>query len=211
MSPQHINQFFERFAKENPHPKTELYYTTPFNLLIAVVLSAQMTDKGVNKVTQTLFEHIKTPQDIIHMGGVHLEQHLRTINLFRTKIKHIVAFSRLLIDEYQSQVPHTLADLVRLPGVGVKTANVILNIIYGHMTIAVDTHIFRVSNRTGLAPGKTPAAVEKKLNEVVPEGFKYNAHHWLILHGRYVCKARTPLCPTCIVRDLCAYPNKTKY
>lgn len=210
MSPTDVLEFFQRLAEKNPHPTTELYYTTPFNLLVAVVLSAQMTDKGVNKVTSTLFDQITSPQDILDMGLPTLEQHLKTIGLFRTKAKHLMALSHIILHDFGGQVPSTLNDLIRLPGVGVKTANVILNIVYGIPTIAVDTHIFRVSNRTGLAKGRTPLEVEKKLNVVVPKEYKYNAHHWLILHGRYVCKARTPLCPTCIVRDLCAYPDKTK-
>lgn len=210
MSPAHITLFFERLANENPHPKTELYYTTPFNLLVAVVLSARMTDKGVNKVTRSLFDQIKTPEDVVGMEPTTLEHHFKTIGLYRTKTKNIISLAHLLIENYHGQVPRTLDELIQLPGVGIKTANVILNILYHQPTIAVDTHIFRVSNRTGLAGGKTPEAVGKTLDKVVPERFKPNAHHWLILHGRYVCKARTPLCPSCIVRDLCAYPEKTK-
>jgi endonuclease-3 len=210
MTPQKVKEFFARLQKQNPEPKGELEYTNPYTLLVAVVLSAQATDTGVNKATRALFQAVKTPEDMVALGEDSLKKYIKTIGLFNTKAKNIIALSQQLVAEYHSEVPRTREDLVRLPGVGRKTANVVLNIAFGQPTIAVDTHLFRVSNRTGLAPGKTPEKVEEKLLKVVPKEYLRHAHHWLILHGRYVCKARRPECPVCIVRDLCAYKDKTK-
>ncbi|MEQ8164483.1 MAG: endonuclease III [Alphaproteobacteria bacterium] len=204
-----IETFFARLAKAIPSPKSELQYTTPYTLLVAVVLSAQATDKGVNKATGPLFKVADTPEKMLRLGEAGLKKHIRTIGLFNNKAKNIIALSRRLIDAFGGQVPRERAGLETLPGVGRKTANVVLNIAFGEPTIAVDTHIFRVSNRTGLAPGKTPLAVEQKLEKVTPETYKRHAHHYLILHGRYVCTARKPKCPDCIVRELCAYKEKT--
>ncbi|UCH72816.1 MAG: endonuclease III [Rhodospirillales bacterium] len=204
-----IAEFFRRLEAGNPDPRGELEYINPFTLLVAVVLSAQATDAGVNKATGPLFAVADTPQKMLALGEARLRDYIRTIGLFNTKAKNIIALSRVLIDEHDSAVPRDRAALEKLPGVGRKTANVVLNIAFGEPTIAVDTHIFRVGNRTGLAPGKTPLAVEQKLEKVVPERYKLHAHHWLILHGRYVCKARKPDCPACIVGDLCAYKAKT--
>ena len=204
-----IETFFARLAKAIPSPKSELQYTTPYTLLVAVVLSAQATDKGVNKATGPLFKVADTPEKMLRLGEAGLKKHIRTIGLFDNKAKNIIALSRRLIDAFGGQVPRERAGLETLPGVGRKTANVVLNIAFGEPTIAVDTHIFRVSNRTGLAPGKTPLAVEQKLEKVTPETYKRHAHHYLILHGRYVCTARKPKCPDCIVRELCAYKEKT--
>ena len=196
---------FERFRRQNPHPVTELVYTNNYTLLIAVLLSAQATDKGVNKATKALFEIADTPQKMLALGLDGVYSHIKTIGLYNTKGKNIIALSQLLIDHHDGQVPDTREALEELPGVGRKTANVVLNVAFGQPTMAVDTHIFRVSNRTGLAPGKTPRAVEDQLLKRVPPEFLEHAHHWLILHGRYVCKAQTPMCPTCIIRDLCDY------
>ena len=193
-----------------PTPKTELVYTNPYTLLVAVVLSAQATDKGVNKATESLFRIADTPQKMVRLGEEALIAHVRTIGLFRIKAKNVIALSRILVTEHDGNVPHDRGALERLPGVGRKTANVILNVAFGEPVIAVDTHIFRVANRTGLAPGKTPLAVETKLASAVPEKYRLHAHHWLILHGRYTCVARRPRCPDCIVRDLCRYPEKTQ-
>ncbi len=204
-----IETFFARLAKAIPSPKSELQYTTPYTLLVAVVLSAQATDKGVNKATGPLFKVADTPEKMLRLGEAGLKKHIRTIGLFNNKAKNIIALSRRLIDAFGGQVPRERAGLETLPGVGRKTANVVLNIAFGEPTIAVDTHIFRVSNRTGLAPGKTPHAVEQKLEKVTPETYKRHAHHYLILHGRYVCTARKPKCPDCIVREFCAYKEKT--
>lgn len=204
-----INLFFTRLQEQNPHPTTELHYTTPFELLAAVLLSAQATDVGVNKATAKLFPVANTPEKILALGGDGLENYIKTIGLYRTKAKNLLATCQILISQYQSQVPRTLEALVSLPGVGRKTANVILNTVFGQPTIAVDTHIFRVANRTGLAAGKDVVVVEKKLIKVVPDEFKQDAHHWLILHGRYVCKARKPECEHCILIDLCEYQAKT--
>lgn len=200
---------FERFKAANPRPTTELHYTTPFELLIAVILSAQATDKGVNKATEKLFRSANTPAAILALGEAGLKEHIKTIGLFNSKAKHIIATCRALVECHDGGVPRERAALEALPGVGRKTANVILNTAFGEPTIAVDTHIFRVANRLGLANGKTPLAVEKQLLAAVPEDFRHDAHHWLILHGRYVCVARKPKCPACIVRDLCEYPDKT--
>jgi endonuclease-3 len=200
---------FQRFQAANPKPTTELLYRTPFELLIAVILSAQATDKGVNKATEKLFKVASTPQAILKLGEKGLKDYIKSIGLFNNKAKNILQTCRLLVDKHQGRVPDKREALEELPGVGRKTANVILNTAFGQPTIAVDTHIFRVANRIGLASGKTPLAVEKQLLETVPDEYKHDAHHWLILHGRYVCTARKPQCPTCIIRDLCEYPDKT--
>lgn len=205
-----IEQFFARLQAQNPEPKGELNYTNPYTLLVAVTLSAQATDTGVNKATEKLFQIIKTPQDMLKLGEAGLKKHIRTIGLFNAKAKNVMAAAEILVREYNGIVPDTREELVKLPGVGRKTANVVLNIAFGQPTMAVDTHIFRIGNRTGLAPGKTVDHVEQKLLKVVPDKYMQHAHHWLILHGRYVCKARKPECPTCIVRDLCAFKDKTK-
>ena len=204
-----IEAFFDRLARVLPEPKGELEYVNPYTLLVAVVLSAQATDAGVNKATRPLFELVRTPQEMLALGEEGLKRYIRTIGLFNTKAKNVIALSRALVEEHGGQVPRSRDALETLPGVGRKTANVVLNVAFGEPTIAVDTHIFRVANRTGLAPGKTPRAVEERLEAVVPERRRLHAHHWLILHGRYVCKARKPDCPVCVVRDLCAYEPKT--
>ena len=209
MKPAQVEQFFSRLQKQNPEPRSELEYTNAFTLLVAVVLSAQATDIGVNKATKDLFRIVETPEDMVALGESGLKQHIKTIGLFNTKAKNVIALSEILIREHSSQVPNDRDTLVTLPGVGRKTANVVMNIIFQEPTIAVDTHIFRVSNRTSLAPGKTVEIVEEKLEKVVPDEYRLHAHHWLILHGRYVCKARVPDCPNCIVRDLCAFKEKT--
>ncbi len=203
-----IQEFFTRLRAQNRAPKSELNWINPFTLLVAVVLSAQATDVSVNKATETLFKIADTPEKMLALGVESLKTHIRTIGLYNTKAKNVLALCRMLVDEFGSKVPRVREQLERLPGVGRKTANVVLNVCWGEPTMAVDTHIFRVSNRTGLAPGKTPLAVEKKLLEVVPQEFMTQAHHWLILHGRYVCKARRPDCAKCIVSDLCAYDDK---
>ncbi|HET9399022.1 MAG TPA: endonuclease III, partial [Sphingomicrobium sp.] len=199
-----IFEFFRRLAEANPAPKTELEYVNPYTLLVAVALSAQATDVGVNKATRALFAKVRTPQQMIELGEEGLKAHIKTIGLFNTKAKNVIAAARILVDEFDGEVPRERDKLEKLPGVGRKTANVVLNVAFGQPTIAVDTHIFRVGNRTGLAPGKDPLAVELKLERLVPETFIHGAHHWLILHGRYICKARTPECWHCPVIDLCA-------
>ena len=204
-----VEEVFARFQKAMPEPKGELQYVTPFTLLVAVVLSAQATNSGVNKATPALFKLAPTPEKMVDLGVDKVENLIRTIGLYRTKARNVVALSRKLVEEFGSQVPRSREMLETLPGVGRKTANVVLNTAFGQPTIAVDTHIFRVSNRTGLAPGRDPLAVELSLEKVVPEKYKLHAHHWLILHGRYVCKARKPECPRCIINDLCRYPDKT--
>lgn len=204
-----VIELFSRLRELNPHPTTELVYTTPFELLVAVVLSAQATDVGVNKATRKLFPAANTPQAILDLGEEKLKRYISTIGLYNAKAKNVIALCRILVEQYDSEVPDHREALEALPGVGRKTANVVLNTAFGHHTIAVDTHIFRVANRTGLAPGKDVRAVEDKLEKVVPKEFKQDAHHWLILHGRYVCKARKPDCPQCVVRDLCQYKDKT--
>jgi endonuclease-3 len=209
MTPANVREFFTRLAALDPEPKTELEYATPYQLLIAVVLSAQATDKGVNRATKALFADYPTPQAMDTLGAEGIASYINTIGLYPTKAKNIAALTRQLLVLHDGEVPHDRAALEALPGVGRKTANVVLNIVFGDPTIAVDTHIFRVGNRTGLAPGKTPEAVEQKLMKVVPREFRQHAHHWLILHGRYTCRARTPSCPQCAVRDLCAYKEKT--
>jgi endonuclease-3 len=209
MKPADIDEFFRRLAADNPAPKTELEYINPYTLLVAVVLSAQATDIGVNKATGPLFQIVQTPLQMVELGEEKLRQYIRTIGLFNTKAKNVIRLSEILVAEHGGEVPRKRKDLEALPGVGRKTANVVLNVAFGQTTIAVDTHIFRVSNRTGLARGKTPEEVERKLVRYVPARWKPHAHHWLILHGRYICKARKPDCPACAVRDLCAYPDKT--
>ena len=204
-----IEEAFRRFAAANPDPNTELQHSSPFTLLISVVLSAQATDAGVNKATPALFALADTPAKMVKLGEARVRDLIKTIGLYRTKAKNVIALSRELIDKHGGQVPHDRAALEALPGVGRKTANVVLNVAFGEPTIAVDTHIFRVGNRTGLAVGKTPLDVELKLMQVVPEKYLLHAHHWLILHGRYTCIARRPLCETCIIADLCKWPGKT--
>ncbi|QDX80361.1 endonuclease III [Denitratisoma sp. DHT3] len=202
-------EIFARLAATDPHPVTELEYQTPYQLLVAVVLSAQATDKGVNRAARPLFRAHPTPQAIAALGEEGLAEYIQTIGLYKTKAKNVVALSRLLLERHGGEVPHDRAALEALPGVGRKTANVVLNVVFGEPTIAVDTHIFRVANRTGLAPGKDVRAVEDKLLKFVPPEYRLHAHHWLILHGRYVCKARKPDCPRCPIRDLCEYKDKT--
>jgi endonuclease-3 len=209
MKPADIDEFFHRLASVNPNPKTELNYINPYTLLVAVVLSAQATDVGVNKATADLFKEIQTPQAMIKLGEEGLKKYIKTIGLFNTKAKNIIALSQIIAEKWGGDVPSEREDLESLPGVGRKTANIILNICFGVPTLAVDTHVFRVANRTGMASGKTPEQVEEKLLAVIPKKWLRHAHHWLILHGRYVCKARAPLCPECIVRDLCAFKDKT--
>jgi endonuclease III len=209
MKPRQRSELFARLRAANPHPTTELEYTTPFELLVAVILSAQATDRSVNLATHRLFADANTPESIVALGVAGLCSYVKSIGLYRAKAQNIVAMARLLLDRHGGQVPDRREELEALPGVGRKTANVILNTAFGHATIAVDTHIFRVANRTGLAPGKTVRAVEDKLLEVVPEQYLKDAHHWLILHGRYVCKARRPDCPHCAIEDLCEYRDKT--
>ncbi len=204
-----IEAFFGRLAEADPEPRGELDYINPYTLLVAVVLSAQATDTGVNKATGPLFEAADTPEKMLALGEAKVRDYVKTIGLYNNKAKNIIGLSEILLREHNSEVPRGQSALEALPGVGRKTANVVRNIAFGEPTIAVDTHIFRVGNRTGLAPGKTPLAVEKKLERAVPDERKLHAHHWLILHGRYVCKARKPDCPACIVRDLCAYKAKT--
>ncbi len=204
-----IAEFFDRLATALPEPKGELEYVNAYTLLVAVVLSAQATDVGVNKATRKLFQVADTPEKMLALGEGGLKEHIKTIGLFNSKAKNVIALSRQLLAEHGGEVPQSREALVKLPGVGRKTANVVLNIAFGQETIAVDTHIFRVANRTGLAPGKTVDEVERKLEKAVPKHRRRHAHHWLILHGRYVCKARKPDCPACIVRDLCAYKAKT--
>jgi endonuclease III len=202
---------FSRLRAANPEPRGELEYRTPFELLVAVVLSAQATDKSVNLATRELYPVANTPAAILKLGAPGLEKYVKRIGLYRTKAKNIVATCKLLLERHAGEVPATGEALEQLPGVGRKTANVILNIAFGHPTIAVDTHIFRIANRTGIAPGKDVVAVEKKLQKFVPAEFKQHAHHWLILHGRYVCKARKPECPACLINDLCEYKHKTPH
>jgi endonuclease-3 len=209
MNPKKRIAIFERLRAANPEPRGELEYRNAFELLVAVVLSAQATDKSVNLATRELYAAANTPAAILKLGAAGLETYIKRIGLYRTKAKNILATCKILLDEHAGEVPVTRDALERLPGVGRKTANVILNIAFGHPTIAVDTHIFRVSNRTRIAPGKDVATVEKKLMKLVPDEFKLHAHHWLILHGRYVCKARKPDCPVCLINDLCEYKQKT--
>jgi endonuclease III len=204
-----VEEAFRRFAAANPNPRGELQSVNAYTLLVAVVLSAQATDAGVNKATPALFKLADTPEKMVRLGEARVRSLIKTIGLYRTKAKNVIALSRILVAQHGGAVPHDREALEALPGVGRKTANVVLNIAFGEPTIAVDTHIFRVGNRTGLAVGKTPYDVEMKLNEVVPEKYRLHAHHWLILHGRYTCIARRPLCETCIIADLCKWPGKT--
>ncbi|GLV25475.1 endonuclease III [Sphingobium sp. TomTYG45] len=209
MNKAQIFDFFSRLAEANPAPRTELEYGNDYQLLVAVVLSAQATDVGVNKATRALFKQVETPAEMVELGEEGLKQHIKTIGLFNAKAKNVIALSEILVRDFGGEVPQDRDILTTLPGVGRKTANVVMNTAFGHETFAVDTHIFRVGNRTGLAPGKTPLAVEQKLEKRVPGPFRRDAHHWLILHGRYVCKARRPECWRCIVADLCRYKPKT--
>jgi endonuclease-3 len=206
---QTINAIFKRFQQANPHPVTELIYHNEFELLVAVVLSAQATDKSVNKATEPLFKVADTPKKMWALGEEGIRHYIRSIGLYNAKTKNVHALSGILVNRHKSRVPKTREALEALPGVGRKTANVVLNTLFGEAAIAVDTHIFRVCNRTHLAPGKTPLAVERALMKAVPKVFQQDAHHWLVLHGRYVCTARKPKCPTCLIHDLCEYANKT--
>jgi endonuclease-3 len=208
MTPEKVREFFKRLHAANPEPKGELEWTNPFTLLVAVVLSAQATDKGVNKATPALFKAADTPEKMVRLGEEKIRDYIKTIGLFNTKAKNVYALSKILLEDYGGDIPLSRDELVKLPGVGRKTANVVLNIAYAQPTIAVDTHIFRVSNRTGLAPGATVEKVEEKLEKVVPKEYFLHAHHWLILHGRYICVARKPKCYECPVVDLCAFKNK---
>jgi len=210
MNPAKRRAIFERLAAATPHPTTELEFANPFQLLVAVILSAQATDKSVNLATRALFKAAATPAAIAALGEDGLAEYVKRIGLYRTKAKNVIATCRLLLERHGGEVPATREALEALPGVGRKTANVVLNTAFGQPTMAVDTHIFRVSNRTGIAPGKNVLQVEERLLKFVPPEFLLNAHHWLLLHGRYVCKARTPECPTCVIRDLCEFRGKTK-
>lgn len=210
MNPDKRRQIYARLRAANPEPKTELVYDTPYQLLVSVVLSAQATDKSVNLATAELFRVAPTPQAMVKLGTAGLEESIRTIGLYRTKAKNVVTLSSMLLQSHRGEVPRDRAALERLPGVGRKTANVVLNVAFGESTIAVDTHIFRVANRTGIATGKDPEEVERKLVKFTPPEFARHAHHWLILHGRYVCVARKPKCPACLVRDLCEFRPKTR-
>ena len=210
MNPAKRREIYERFRAANPNPTTELKYRTPYELLVAVVLSAQATDKSVNLASAPLFQKYDTPEKMAKLGVAGLERYIKTIGLYRNKAKNVVELSRLLVEKHGGQVPTTREELEALPGVGRKTANVVLNTAFGQPTMAVDTHIFRVANRTNLAPGKDPREVEDRLVKFTPPEFLKNAHHWLILHGRYVCIARKPGCPECLIRDLCEYRQKTK-
>lgn len=209
MKPAAREELFRRLAAIDPEPRTELVYATPFQLLVAVILSAQATDKSVNLATRSLFRDAPTPQAIAALGAEKLAGYIKTIGLYKTKAKNVIATAQRITTQHDNQVPNDRAALEALPGVGRKTANVILNIVFGAPTIAVDTHIFRLANRTGLAPGKDVVAVEKKLLKVVPAAYRQHAHHWLILHGRYICKARKPECWRCVIRDVCAYKDKS--
>lgn len=210
MKPSDVDEFFRRLASLRPEPKSELDYTNAYTLMVAAVLSAQATDVGVNKATPALFAKASTPEQMLKLGEAALKEHIKTIGLYNAKAKNIMAFSKILLERFGGEVPQTLDELTSLPGIGRKTANVVLNVIYGQPAIAVDTHAFRVSNRTGLAEGKTPEAVEEKLMKVVPDKWKRYASHWLVLHGRYTCVARKPKCPACAVRELCAFRDKTR-
>ena len=208
MNPAEIEDLFATFQKANPEPKGELHAVNPYTLLVAVTLSAQTTDAGVNKATRPLFETVDTPEKMVALGEEHLRESIKTIGLYRNKAKNVIALSEILVREHGGEVPRSREALEALPGVGRKTANVVLNIAFGEPTIAVDTHVFRVANRLGLAPGRTPIEVELGLEKVIPKAYIQHAHHWLILHGRYVCKARRPECERCIVADLCRSPEK---
>ena len=208
-TPEKVREAFSRFRKANPEPRGELEHLNPYTLLVAVVLSAQATDAGVNKATRELFKVADTPQKMLVLGEEKLRDYIRTIGLYRNKAKNVIALSEKLIKDFGGEVPRTRAEIEELPGAGRKTANVVLNMAYGEHTLAVDTHVFRVANRTGLAPGKTPLEVELGLEKVVPPEFMLHAHHWLILHGRYTCLARKPRCEVCLINDLCRWPEKT--
>ena len=208
MKKKQIVEMFQRLSSKAPEPKGELYYTNPFTLVVAVVLSAQATDAGVNKATGALFDEADSPAEMVALGEERVRELVKSIGLYRNKAKNIILLSQKLLDEFDSEVPQTREELESLPGVGRKTANVVLNIAFDLPTIAVDTHLFRVGNRTGLGVGKTPLEVEKALEKAIPDEYKLHAHHWLILHGRYICKARTPECPNCLIRDLCDYREK---
>jgi endonuclease-3 len=210
VNPAKRREIFERFRAANPQPRTELVYRTPFELLVSVVLSAQATDRSVNAATAKLYEEFNTPGKLVKLGAAGLEGQIRTIGLYRAKAKNVVALSAILLEKHGGEVPRTREALESLPGVGRKTANVVLNTAFGEPAMAVDTHIFRVANRTGLGPGKDPLEVEQKLLKFTPPEFLMNAHHWLILHGRYTCLARKPKCPECLIRDLCEYKGKTR-
>jgi endonuclease-3 len=210
VNPAKRTEIFKRFRAANPEPKSELEYESPFELMVAVVLSAQATDKSVNIATRVLFPKARTPQAILALGVPGLERYIKSIGLYHSKAKNIIAACQMLLERHGGKVPETREELQALPGVGRKTANVILNVAFHQPTMAVDTHIFRVANRIGLAPGKDPEAVEQKLDKFVPDEFRLHAHHWLILHGRYVCKARKPECPACLIRDLCEFRGKTE-
>lgn len=210
MNPARRRMIFQRFHDANPQPRGELEYANPFELLVAVILSAQATDKSVNKATRELYKKANTPQALVKLGVSGLESFIKSIGLYRTKAKNIIATCQILLKQHGGEVPREREALEALPGVGRKTANVVLNIAFGEPTIAVDTHIFRIANRTGLAPGKDPLAVEQKLLKVTPDEFKLHAHHWLILHGRYVCTARSPQCSTCLISELCEFRGKTR-
>ncbi|MBM3610483.1 MAG: endonuclease III [Alphaproteobacteria bacterium] len=210
MDQQAVRKFFKTLQAANPHPQSELEYVNPFTLLVAVVLSAQSTDKGVNKATKSLFQSHQTPESFVNLGEEKLREAIKTIGLYKTKAANIIKLSKIVVDQYDSKVPSTREALESLPGVGRKTANVVLNVAFGQPTLAVDTHIFRVCNRTGLAPGSTPRAVEESLEVALPETYKLHAHHWLILLGRYTCKARKPECWHCPVREWCMYEGKTE-
>ena len=210
MKKDNVYEFFRRLEEREPEPKGELDYTNPYTLLVAVALSAQATDIGVNRATKGLFKVVETPQEMLNLGEDKLKQHIKTIGLFNTKAKNVIKAAQMLVDNFDGLVPKNREDLEKLNGVGRKTANVVLNMAFGQPTIAVDTHLFRVSNRTKMAPGKTPLAVELKLEKKIPKEFSLHAHHWLILHGRYICKARKPSCPICPVNDLCQFKGKTK-
>jgi endonuclease-3 len=210
VNPQKRREIFSRLRAQNPAPRSELVYNSTYELLVSVVLSAQATDKSVNLATAKLYPVANTPQKIVALGEAKLTDHIRTIGLFRTKAKNVIALSKFLLERHGGEVPASREALEALPGVGRKTANVVLNVAFGQPTIAVDTHIFRVANRTGIAPGKDPLEVEEKLLKFTPEEFRQHAHHWLILHGRYVCVARKPGCPECVIRDLCEFRPKTK-
>ena len=205
-----VYEFFRRLEEREPEPKGELDYTNPYTLLVAVALSAQATDIGVNRATKGLFKVVATPQEMLNLGEDKLKRHIKTIGLFNTKAKNVIKAAQMLVDNFDGLVPKNREDLEKLNGVGRKTANVVLNMAFGQPTIAVDTHLFRVSNRTKMAPGKTPLAVELKLEKKIPKEFSLHAHHWLILHGRYICRARKPSCPICPVNDLCQFKGKTK-
>lgn len=210
LSKAQIEDLFSRLASRNPEPKTELNYRNPYTLVVAVALSAQATDIGVNRATKALFETVDTPQKMLDLGEEALIGHIKTIGLYRNKAKNVIALSRILVERFGGEVPRDRESLESLPGVGRKTANVVLNVAFGEETIAVDTHIFRVGNRTGLAPGKTPEQVEDVLLKVVPGPYRRHAHHWLILHGRYICIARKPRCPVCPIEDICKFKEKTR-